>query len=215
MEMVIPEVEVISGKPFADFLHHRIFAPLGMDDTGFYVPQEKANRLTAAYTYSDTGELTVSDSPRTSHLLAPPTLTSGSGNLLGTALDYARFAQMLLNGGELDGVRLLGRKTVDFMTMNHLPPEVLPMRPFPGIDWRAYGYGLGFRVLLDVAQSGALGSQGEYCWAGAWSTSFWVDPQEELVSLQMTQVQPPYCWPSMIPPDFKTLVYQAIMERWK
>jgi CubicO group peptidase (beta-lactamase class C family) len=204
-------VEVVSGQAFADFLRQRVFEPLGMLDTGFYVPQEAANRLTAAYGYSDTGKLQVLDLPGTSPLLAPPTLTSGSGKLLSTASDYMRFAQMLLNGGELEGVRVLSRKTVDFMTMDHLPREMHPMRPFPETDWRAYGYGLGFRVLLDVAQSGIVGSPGEYCWAGYWSTYFWVDPREELIGLQMTQV-PAYVWPHMIPPDFKVLVYQAIVD---
>jgi CubicO group peptidase (beta-lactamase class C family) len=204
-------VEGLSGKPFADFLHQKLFEPLGMLDTGFYIPKEKASQLTAAYGYSDTGKLVVVDSPETSPLLAPPALTSGSGNLLSTATDYMRFAQMLLNGGELDGTRLLGRKTVSFMTMNHLPGELLPFRPFPGADFRGYGYGLGFRILTDVAQSQIVGSPGEYCWAGYWSTHFWIDPKEELIGLQMAHV-PAYCWPHMIPPDFKVLVYQAIVD---
>ena len=204
-------VEVVSGQPFAEFLHQRIFDPLGMSDTGFYVPNEMAHRLTSAYGYSATGKLEVLDLPATSSLLTLPTLTSGSGNLLSTASDYMRFAQMLLNGGELDGIRLLSRKTVDFMTMNHLPSELLPFHPFPDVDWRAYGYGLGFRVLMDVAQSQIIGSPGEFCWAGYWSTYFWVDPQEALIGLQMTQV-PVYCWPHAIPPDFKVLVYQAIVD---
>jgi CubicO group peptidase (beta-lactamase class C family) len=205
-------VEVITGQSFADFLQEKIFEPLNMCDTGFYVPPEQAVRLTTAYGYSDTGKLKVLESPGTSQLFAPPALTSGSGNLLSTGSDYMRFAQMLLNGGELEETRLLSHKTVDFMTMNHLSNELLPFRPFPDVDLQAYGYGLGFRILLDVAQSQILGSQGEYCWGGYWSTYFWVDPKEELIALQLTQVGPPYTWPNMIPPDFKILVYQAIVD---
>jgi CubicO group peptidase (beta-lactamase class C family) len=205
-------VEVVSGRPFADYLRQEVFEPLGMLDTGFYIRKEEVSRLTAAYGYSDTGRLRVLDSPRTSQLLTPPTLTSGSGGLLSTAPDYMRFAQMLLNGGVIDGTRLLGRKTVDFMTMNHLSSEVLPMSILPDVDWRAYGYGLGFRVLLDVAQSQIAGSPGEYAWAGYWSTHFWIDPKEELIGVLMTQVGPPYCFPHIIAPDFKVLVYQAIVD---
>jgi CubicO group peptidase (beta-lactamase class C family) len=205
-------VEVVSGRTFAGFLRQEVFEPLGMLDTGFYIQKEKASRLTAAYGYSDTGKLRVLDSPRASQFLAPPTLTSGSGNLLSTAPDYMSFAQMLLNGGEIDGTRLLGRKTVDFMTMNHLSSQVLPMSIVPDADWRAYGYGLGFRILLDVAKSQTIGSPGELCWAGYWSTHFWIDPKEDLIGVFMTQVGPPYCFPHMIPPDFKVLVYQAILD---
>jgi CubicO group peptidase (beta-lactamase class C family) len=204
-------VEVISGQTFADFLHQKLFEPLKMTDTSFYVSREKASRLTAAYIISDEGKLELFDSPRTSKLLMPPVLTSGSGNLLSTAPDYMRFAQMLLNGGELDGIRLLSRKTVEFMTTNHLPSKLLPFRPSPELDWDAYGYGLGFGVLLDAAQSQIIGSTGEFCWCGSWSTYFWVDPKEELIGIQMTQV-PGYCWPNILPPDFKVLVYQAIVD---
>ena len=211
-EVLARLVEVVSGNSFADFLRKRIFEPLGMLDTGFYIPVEKASRLTAAYGYSDTGKLEVLDSPETSQLLTPPILTSGGGNLLSTASDYMRFAQMLLNGGELDGTRLLGRKTVDFMTTNHLSSEILPISTSPDEGWPAYGYGLGFGILLDVAQSQIIGSPGEYTWTGYWSTYFWNDPQEQLVGILMTQVGPPYCWPNPLPPDFKVLVYQAIVD---
>ena len=108
---------------------------------------------------------------------------------------------------------MLGRKTVEFMTTNHLPSELLPISFYPGVDDRHdYGYGLGFRVLLDASQSGIVGSPGEFCWAGYWSTYFWVYPKEELIALQLTQVGPPYTWPDVIPPDFKVLVYQAIAD---
>jgi CubicO group peptidase (beta-lactamase class C family) len=211
-EVLARLVEVLSGKSFADYLHQRIFEPLGMSDTGFYVPGEKTNRLTASYVYDDTGQLEVLDSPDTSQLLVPPTLTTGGGNLLSTAPDYMRFAQMLLNGGELDGVRLLGRKTVEFMTMNHLSRDTLPISASPEEGWPAYGYGLGFGVLLDVAQSQIIGSPGEYTWSGYWSTHFWNDPQEDLTGILMTQVGPIYYWPNSNPPDFKVLVYQSIVN---
>lgn len=205
-------IEVVSGMSFADFLHQRVFKPLGMNDTGFYVPSEKREQLSAAYNYDEHGRLIVCDAPATSSCLIPPRLTTGSGNLVGTAPDYMRFAQMLLNGGELEGTRLLSRKTVEFMTMNHLPQELLPIRMAPDIAIDGYGYGLGVRVLLDVAQTQILGSQGEYGWAGYWSTTFWVDPKEELVGIFFTQVGPLYCFPHVIPPDFKTLVYQTLVD---
>ncbi len=204
-------VEVISGKSFADFLLDEIFEPLNMQDTGFYVTEEKIRRVTTLYDYSDSTQPKVADAPE--KCLVQPTFTSGSGNLLSTAYDYLRFAQMLLNGGELEGVRLLSRKTVEFMTKNHLSGELLPI----GIDdfgasWPGYGYGMGFRVVLDVAQTQLLGSSGEYGWAGSCSTYFWIDPKEELIGIFMSHVEPPHYWPNLIATDFKVLVYQAIAD---
>lgn len=207
-------VELISGKTFAEFLQEEIFEPLNMPDTGFFVPKSKKDRLTTLYDYTESADQPkVDDSPETSDLFAPPALTSGSGNLLSTTHDYMRFAQMLLNRGELEGKRLLSRKTVELMTENHLPGSLLPFGiPDYGANWSGYGYGFGFRVVMDVAQTKLLGSPGEYGWAGAYSTYFWIDPEEELVGIFMSQAWPPFHWPNLVSPDFKALVYQAIVD---
>jgi CubicO group peptidase (beta-lactamase class C family) len=205
-------VEVISGKSFAEFTLDRIFTPLGMVDTGFYVPEDKAGRLTALYGYDGAGKLELLEAPQARERLSPPTLTIGGGNLLSTAFDYMRFSQMLLNGGELAGVRLLIRKTVAFMTTNHLPREILPISASPTESWPEYGYGLGVAILESPTRSQIVGSPCEFTWQGYWSTFFWVDPVEELIGIFMTQVGPPFCWPNTIPPDFKVLVSQAVVD---
>jgi CubicO group peptidase (beta-lactamase class C family) len=151
-------VQVVSGKPFEDFLRQRIFEPLGMLDTGFYVPEDKIGRFAANYGPDEDGGLKVIDAPVTSRYAEPTTHPSGGGGLVSTAPDYMRFAQMLLNRGELDGVRLLGRKTVELMTMDHLASAMLPFED------QGHGFGLGFRVLTDVARSRTLGSVGLYGW---------------------------------------------------
>ena len=128
---------------------------------------------------------------------------SGGGGLFSTAADYVRFCQMLLNGGELEGSRLLGRKTIELMTMNHLPPE---LHPFEDV---ASGFGLGFAVLTDVAQSAILGSEGTFRWGGAAATTFWIDPREELIGVLMTQLmENPYPFQQ----EFQVLTYQAIVD---
>jgi CubicO group peptidase (beta-lactamase class C family) len=199
-------VEVVSGKPLDKFLEQRIFKPLKMKDTGFYVPEEKISRFAARYGLSKDGGIEVIEKPETSNKSRPPRFLSGGGGLVSTASDYIRFAQMLLNKGELEGTRILGRKTVEFMTRNHLSDELLPIHPIlPG-----KGFGLGFAVLVDVPQSYIIGSEGEFEWRGIHNTFFWVDPEEELVMILMTQFTPYLHYP--INKEFKVLTYQAIID---
>lgn len=194
-------VEVLSGMPFDQFLVQRIFQPLGMKDTGFYVPKDKVHRLGANYGPDENGGITVIDKPTTSAFAEPTRFLSGGGGLISTASDYIRFAQMLLNGGELEGTRLLGRKTVEFMMTNHIPEELVVS---PGV-----GFGLGFAVYTDVVKSGILGSEGVSFWSGAANTFFWIDPQEDLITMVWTQFMPHGYYPFAF--EFQVLVYQAIV----
>lgn len=202
-------IEVISGISLDVFLEKKILKPLGMEDTGFYVPEAKLGRLAATYGPTENGGTELLDAPATSQYAKPPRFLSGGAGLVSTLSDYARFAQMLLDGGELDGTRLLGRKTVGLMTINHLPDELIPIQVQPHILYGC-GFGLGFRVLVNVAQAGRLGSEGEFGWGGAASTSFFVDPKEELIGLLLTQLEPSRYYP--IRNEFKVLVYQALVD---
>jgi CubicO group peptidase (beta-lactamase class C family) len=218
-------VGLISGKPFETFLQERIFDPLGMKDTGFFVPPEKARRLAACYSASPQGAmtfhatdrkggLTLQDDPATSSFLSPPSLISGGGGLCSTSADYLTFCRALLNGGELDGVRLVGPKTLALMTANHLPggktlPE-LSRSLFSEATYHGIGFGLGFSVTLDPARTLIPGSAGEYAWGGAATTSFWIDPAEELIAIFMTQVLPSTATP--IRRELRTMIYSAITD---
>lgn len=204
-------VEVISGMRFDVFLEQRIFQPLGMVDTGFSVPEEQLHRFAAMYGPAQAGGLELIDAPATSKWAKPLRFLSGGGGLVSTATDYMRFSQMLLNGGELEDVRLLGFKTVELMTTNHLPDRFLPYHTGPQPAY-GYGFGLGFRVLLDVAESGILGSEGEFGWGGAAGTYFWVDPQEELIGLIMPQLLLLSGGYYPLAQDFRVLTYQAIVD---
>jgi CubicO group peptidase (beta-lactamase class C family) len=192
-----------------DFFEEEIFQPLGMVDTAFSVPAEKVNRLATLYGPAEDSTLDVLDRPATSDWLAPVHLHSGGHGLVSTAADYLRFAQMVLNKGGSDGVRLLGPRTVELMTTNHLPLALLPMamgeEQMPG-----FGFGLGFSVMMDVARSGMMGSVGLHGWGGWANTHFWVDPQEQLVGILMLQLLPSGTYP--ITNDFRTLVYQALID---
>jgi CubicO group peptidase (beta-lactamase class C family) len=201
-------VEVISNQPFAAFLKQRILQPLGMHDTGFGVPEGQEDRLVRCYGSSEAGGLveTLDEKPR----WRPSSSPHGGFGLVSTASDYLRFAQMLLNGGELDGVRLLGRKTVQYMTRNHLSQGLLPMQVAPGWELPGYGYGLGFGVSTDAVQSKMMASEGLYFWDGIEGTWFWVDPKEELIGLLMLRMEP-WTWLS-VPQTFQVLVYQAIVD---
>lgn len=202
-------VEVFSGMPFDRFLEEKIFKPLNMKDTGFHVPKEKFERFATNYGPDDDG-LKVIDAPATSRFSKPTNFFSGGGGLVSTASDYMRFAQMMLNGGELDGVRLLSPKTLELMTKNHIPEKSLPLRLGPE-EFKGYGFGLGFAVLMDVVKSGVVGSKGEFRWSGAASTHFWIDPEEELIGLLLTQFMPSGRYP--IRTEFKVLTYQAIIDQ--
>jgi len=198
-------VQVASGTAFDVYLQERIFQPLGMIDTGFYVPPDKIDRFSANYSPGEDGSgLQLIDAPTGSRYTHPGRIPSGGGGLASTVTDYVRFAQMLLNGGALDGVRLLSRKSVELMTINHLPPGIHPFgRP-------SQGMGLGVGMVIDLAQTQALGSVGAYGWGGAASTNFWVDPQEDLIGIFMTQLMPSGTYP--VVDDFRVAVYQAIVD---
>jgi CubicO group peptidase (beta-lactamase class C family) len=202
-------VQVISGQALDTFLQERIFDPLGMVDTGFCVPTEKLARLSALYTAKD-GGLDLAEPSAAERAAKMPSFLSGGGGLFSTVADYARFAQMLLNGGELDGARLLGRKTVELMATNQLPAELLPFGFGEHAIIYGYGFGLGVRVLVDVALSRVVGSVGEFGWDGAFSTYFWIDPKEDLLGVLMPQLGPNGSYP--IHQQFKTLTYQALVD---
>ncbi|MFP3947760.1 MAG: serine hydrolase domain-containing protein [Longimicrobiales bacterium] len=196
-------VEVVSGQSFDAFLVERIFGPLGMDDTGFHVPASKHDRLARMYGHADgAGTLAPGD---TVSFREPTTFLSGGGGLVSTARDYARFAQMLLNGGELDGTRILSPKTVDLMTVNHLEEGMPTSFLDPG-----WGFGLGFTVKTELGPDGMPGSVGNYYWFGVGGTSFWVDPAEDLVGIFMIQIRPNR--DVTFRQQFKRLVYQALVE---
>jgi CubicO group peptidase (beta-lactamase class C family) len=173
-------VEKLSGQPFAEFLQERIFDPLGMVDTGFYVPEDKLDRVARIHEEAGNGGLALSDmggATRTSMPAGP----SGGGGLWGTADDYLRFTQMLLNGGEIDGVRLLAPRTVEMMGTNFLSPEALAtMRP-------GQGFGLDFATVHDPATAGEPYAKGTYYWGGAAGTWFWIDPRTDLTFVGMIQ----------------------------
>ncbi len=175
-------VEVLSGRPFDQFLEERMFGPLGMVDTGFHVPEEDHDRFAQYYTYGTEGELQpmpATGAPGTRPYLDPTTFFSGGGGMVSTTMDYTRFSQMLLNGGELDGVRILSPTTVALMTQNQMP-RARPERA-PGV-----GFGLDFNVVLDQVGKEYV-SVGEYSWGGAAGTWFWIDPVEELIFVGMIQ----------------------------
>jgi len=215
----------ISGIPFQQFLKERIFNPLGMTDTDFFVPAEKAHRFAACYNATAggmmsfhspnaKGSLTLQDDPKTSSFLSPPDFISGGGGLCSTAADYLTFCRALLNGGELGGVRLIGPKTLALMASNHLPgnrdlPE-MSRSMFAEATYNGIGFGLGFSVTMDPAKTLIAGSPGEYAWGGAATTSFWIDPAEELIAIFMTQVLPSSAYP--IRRELRTMVYAAITD---
>lgn len=218
-------IEKISGKPFDQFLKERIFEPLGMKDTDFFVPKDKAHRFAACYNATPggmaafhspglKGDLTLQDDPTTSSFLTPPSFISGGGGLCSTAADYLAFCRALLNRGELGGTRLLGPKTLALMTTNHLPGgkdlTQLSRSLFSEATFAGVGFGLGFSVTMDPAQTLIPGSAGEYAWGGAATTSFWIDPAEDLIAIFMTQVLPSSAYP--VRRELRSLVYSAITD---
>ncbi len=194
-------VEVVSGMPFAEFLKTKILEPLGMVDTDFSVPEEKADRYATLYEPTEDGDIQVLENPPVS--TGPLSFFhAGGAGLQSTAADYLRFCQMMLNEGELNGNRLLGRKTVELIRMNHISEDWQPL-------WRTgSGFGLGFAVITNVAETHSLGSVGTYSWGGLASTTFWIDPVEDLVAIFMTQL----IGDSPFHPQFRVLTYQAIVD---
>ena len=195
-------VGIVSDMPFETFLKTRIFEPLGMDDTGFSVRVENANRYSKVYEFGEDGELQAIEKV---HAATGPLsfFHSGGGGLQSTAPDYLRFCQMVLNDGELDGERLLGRKTAELIRMNHVPPDWLaPERT-------GTGFGLGFSVITDVADTSSLGSVGTCSWGGMASTTFWIEPVEDLIGIFMTQLVGA---DSPFHAQFRVLTYQALTD---
>ena len=204
-------VEVISGMSLDDYLRKKIFEPLKMTDTHFYLPASKLNRFAASYQPDEKNgnkiKLVEAPTSESRWVKEPHNYFSGAGGLVSTAADYVRFHQMTLNGGELDGSRILGRKTVELMTTNHIGD--LPI----WLTGPGYGFGLGYRVVKDIGVTGQAGSAGSYGWGGAFCTYFDVDPKEELIGVMMTQVRP-YNHIN-IRQEFMALAYQAIVDNAK
>lgn len=201
-------VSVLADMPFDEFMKKRIFEPLGMEETDFWVPPERASRFAALYSTGEDGKSTILlAAPASSRLLKPPLAAMGGMGLISTQRDYLRYARMMLNDGELDGVRLLGRKTVELMRSNHLTPaQQLTMGnvEFPN---QGNGYGLGVGVMLDRGLNGHMQSNGAFGWGGAAGTDMLIDPQEGLILLMATQrLMAPYQHSVL----FRNLVYQAI-----
>ena len=205
-------VERLSGQSFDVFLQERIFAPLGMVDTFFNVPPEKVARFLPNHNWNRQENKLVELGEQAFTSYANTEMFSGGGGLVSTAMDYMRFAEMVRRGGELDGVRLLSPKTVEFMTADHLPATVTAAGSGenPGRGGGAFGFGLGFGVNTNVPASGVMGSVGEYSWGGAAGTIFWVDPVEDMVVVGMIQLMGSP-WP--LRAELKVLVNQAIVEQ--
>jgi CubicO group peptidase (beta-lactamase class C family) len=200
-------IEVLSGKPFNVFLKERIFTPLNMIDTDFYVPKEKLNRVGAVYAPDSLG-IQIIMKPDT--MVTIPKFFSGNGGLVSTARDYMIFSQMLLNRGEYNGVRLLGSRTIDLMTSNHISNEIMPCDEFFGPLLSGMGFGYGFAVLQDNTQANIIGSKGSYWWSGSGNTYFYIDPKEDLIIILMMQFVPNFYYP--IFKQMRVLSYQAISE---
>jgi CubicO group peptidase (beta-lactamase class C family) len=222
IDVIAHLIERISGRQLQDFLSERIFKPLGMVDTAFFVPEDKRLRLAAMYGHPDISTHTVSqiveaalagrnlpvDVAKTHPIGNTATFARGGHGLFSTSMDYFRFAQMLLNGGELDGQRILAPKTVELIHSNHLPTQLMPFS-IAFISYPGYGFGLGSRVLVNAAESGLPGSAGEFGWSGAANTYYWVDPEKKLIGIFMSQfminMEP-------VQNNFHVLAYQALLD---
>ncbi|WP_293904051.1 serine hydrolase domain-containing protein [Phenylobacterium sp.] len=206
-------VEIISGKPFAQYLQDVIFDPLDMKDTGFFVAPDKKDRFAANYERGPDKRLKLMDDPDTSEFTKEPGFKSGGGGLTGTTGDYLRFCEMLRRGGELDGHRVLGPRTIDMMHMNHLPGgKDLTQVAIGGFSETAnegVGFGLGFASTMSEVATGSLGS-GDYYWGGAASTIFWVDPKEDLSMVFMTQLMPSGTF--NFRGQLKSIIYSSIID---
>ena len=221
-------VEVWSGMSLDVFLEERIFKPLGMVDTGFFVRAENKERLSAMYgpkvgagmggvgqvPLSERGGLKLLDKAEGSRYLAPANLLSGGGGLVSTMEDYSRFCQMMLNGGELDGERLLAPSTIKHMRSNHLPDgkdmSQMGQPVWSETSYEGIGFGLGFAVVIDPIKAAIVASPGEHHWGGAASTLFWLDPVEDLWAIFLTQLLPSSTYPFRR--ELRTLVYQAVVD---
>jgi CubicO group peptidase (beta-lactamase class C family) len=201
-------VEKVSGLTLAEFIQERIAGPLGLVDTQFYLPPAQKDRLATVYSAKEGGGIERATDPRTGqgHYVEGPRVGyAGGAGLLSTARDYGRFLQMLLNGGEIDGLRLLSPKTVELMTVNHAGTLFAERGPSDA----GRGFGLGFDVIEDLGKNGQYGSVGAFGWGGAYHTTYWADPKEKLVALLMTQLLP--AGNSDLHGRFRALVYQSIV----
>ena len=212
-------VQRISGQRFDEYLQEHIFAPLGMTDTFFAVPDDKLERFLPNHIINpQTGKLMTipNDSTDAMRDYSQVTLFSGGGGLVSSTMDYMRFAEAMRNGGELDGVRILGTKTVDYMRSNHLGASITAggngETPTLNGALRGFGFGLGFGLVVDPAAGGVIGSAGEYNWGGAAGTVFWIDPVEEIVVVSMIQLMSSP-WP--LRSDLKVATYQALLESYE
>jgi CubicO group peptidase (beta-lactamase class C family) len=225
-------VEVWSGMTLEAFFSERLFTPLGMVDTGFHVASEKQDRFASLYAPKTGGGMSsvaagevdvfaakptglkLQESANQSAYLKPATLFAGGGGLTGTIGDYARFTQMLLSGGELDGQRLLSRKTVQYMRTNQLPGNcdmaAMGQPVWSETSYEGIGFGLGFAVVLDPIAASVVTSVGEHHWGGAASTFFWIDPEEDLYTILFTQLIPSSTYP--IRRELRTAVYQTLID---
>jgi CubicO group peptidase (beta-lactamase class C family) len=208
-------VEIVAGQPLDEFFRERIFGPLGMDDTDFWVPEDKIDRLMACYNKDAiTGEITMSDAAgKDSKLYSKrPKLLNAGGGLASTVRDYHRFCLMLMRGGTLDGARIISPKTWEFMRQNHLPGgktiKEMGDKTFSEARMEGNGFGLGGSVLVDPVASMQPSSQGNFSWGGLASTFFWIDPEEEMIAIQATQMIPSGTYP--IRPQLQQLVYAAV-----
>ncbi|MCL4671838.1 MAG: beta-lactamase family protein [Sphingomonadaceae bacterium] len=207
-------VERISGQRLGDYFAEHIFEPLGMVDTAFGTTEDNHARLVDAYQYQPGKAAKLLDAGPASSLIKPARFDSGGGGLIGTLADYHRFATMLVNGGELDGARIVSPKTLALMTANHLPGGAdltqLSQSMFSESQNAGVGFGLGFATVIDPAKTLMPASKGEFYWGGAYSTAFFVDPVEQLTMVFMTQVYPSSAYP--IRRQLKTLIYAALSE---
>ncbi len=205
-------VEVVSGRKFEDFLADRLFTPLGMVDTGFHVRAGQGHRFASCYQPTRAGGIEVQDDAATSSYLKPPGFVSGGGGLVSTAGDYLKFCRMLLAGGSLDGHRYIGRKTLELMTANHLPGgrsiAAMSQSLFSEAAYDGIGFGLGFATTMNAAATLMPGSDGDFFWGGAASTFFWIDPEEDLIGIFMTQLIPSSTYP--VRREVRTMVYAAL-----
>ncbi len=207
-------IEKLSGQTLDVFFQERLFGPLGMVDTAFYVPDDKIGRFAACYELRPDALMALQDSPETSAYRRMPSFLSGGGGLVSTVSDYMAFCRMLLNGGSLGGQQVLSRKTIELMTANHLPNggtlHDMSISLFSEAAYAGVGFGLGVAVSTDPAQTLVPGSTGEYFWGGLASTAFWIDPVEELSVVFMTQLMPSTYYP--VRRELRTLVYAALND---
>lgn len=218
-------IELFSDMPFDEWIAKKVTTPLGMLDTTFFVPKYKLSRLSVLYTHDAPEEtqkdeqkdsslsLTLRRMPETEDILSPPTLLSGGGGLVSTATDYLRFCQMLLNQGELEGNRLVSRKSIELMISQQLVGDLsqVGLNARHALGLTGIGYGLGVGLMLDPARAQILGTKGDYFWSGLANTSFFIDPQEQLIGIFLTQVKSSIrIYPFQR--DFRVAVYQALIH---